>query len=67
MSAPSTNPSNSPTQKSVDTSSSNFNFDQWAQAVRQQMLQALQNRSQINNPSDEDEFLQDSWDDDESE
>ncbi len=60
-----TNQFDSDTQKQVPSDQFNFNFDLWAKAVRQQMLEALQTRSELidSDEVDEDEDLSDALDD----
>ncbi len=68
MNTQSANPFDSSAQEQDQINLSDLNFDRWARAVRQQMLEALQHTSQIEkeNPIDS-EDLPDAWDDDESE
>jgi hypothetical protein len=58
-----TNQFDSDTQKQVPSEQFNFNFDLWAKAVRQQMLEALETRSAVIEADEMDENLLDSLDD----
>lgn len=53
-----TNQFDSYTQNQVPSEQFNFNFDLWAKAVKQQMLEALQTRSELIE-EDEDQDLED--------